>query len=219
MGKQLIIKGADFSENAIDNISPSGLIFKDLLVSDGTAFIDTGIVLANTDVLEITSKYIAKPNVTNALWGWRNSDSSASTNGNVMCIWNAAFDSFSKLVVGSSTGDIPAGYNFLNLRKVTINFQNNTVFLDNTNLSSTYSGTIVYALGTISLGLFGFNTSSGVIGTGNVCAIGGCKITRNGSVILDYRPCIKDGVSGMYNMVTNEFVGPTSGGTFTAIDE
>lgn len=220
MGKLLIIRNADFSQVAVDVVTRAGYVVKNKLHTDGTAYIDTGIVLGANDVLTITG-FMTEASVTEFLYGWRNSGATGATDGNVF--FASLYDSgyhkhYTRVVVGGygGTGNTP-DVALDEEHTIKMDFKNSLAYIDNVSYTATPKVNFPTALGTFTLMLFGLNNQGSIM---NRCSssqyIKSVQITRNGTPILDLIPCIYEGVAGMIDRVSDTFFGPEDGGAFTA---
>lgn len=219
MGKLLIIKDADFSEVAVDVVERAGYVQKSLLRSDGTAHINTGVVVTSNDVLEI--KFFAETPDTDGnyfLWGWRSSGGTATSNGNVQGFVekNSSYN-YKRLSICVGGYMAKSNATFDELHIIKMDFANNAAYIDGVTYSSTPQVNFPTAISGFPLILYAFNNQGTPAGT---CYSGfyikSCTITRNGNKILDLVPCTYNGVAGMWDKVSNTFFGSENEGVFTA---
>lgn len=218
MGKLLIIRDADFSHVAVDVVHRPGFVAKNKLHTDGTAYIDTGIVLGANDVLTITG-CMTDALITEFLYGWRNSGASGSTNGNVFfATINTAGNKFARIAVGGYGNTGYVTNTPLNAEHtIKMDFKNSRAYIDDVPFTATPNVNFPTALGTFTLMLFGLNNQGSIIGK---CSsshyIKSVNIIRNDTPILDLFPCENEGIAGMWDRVSDTFFGPEEGGAFTA---
>lgn len=222
MGRILMINDANFSQNAIGKVYPSDAIIKSKLRNDGTSYINTDIVLANTDVLTVRG-YLSsdnKPNVNNSafLFGWRTMDGGNNTYGNVqaLAVNNAGSTIHGRFLAGGH-GAAVNNFNVDEEHTFVLDFVNNVAYLDGNIYNSSPEVDFSHALGMLPLLLFCVNlqgTTAGFCKSSEY--ISDCTITRNGEKILDLVPCVYNGVAGMWDRVSDTFFGAAAGGVFIA---
>lgn len=233
MGKKLIIKGADFSAVAIDTPIPptppeppiEDIIIKDKLFSDGvTAYIDTNIVLTANDVLDIVLEFGGTFDKTRFAFGWRNVGSSANADGNTMVALNLGYNQARFVSGGYGDANTSILLDKDTEYHIRIDYVHMKTYLNDIEQTSTPAINMQTSLGTIPLALFTANLAGSINQNFLLNAessIKYCGITRNGARILDLKPCHKVSINldGMYDSVSDTFIGPTNGGAFTAQDD
>lgn len=217
MGKSLIINNVDFSHVAVDVVTVyKDMIIYDKLMSDGNAYINTGVVLTENDVLTIEAGYNELIAKTSALFGWRNEGSSGGQSGNTMVIKASNFEKY-RIFVGN--GADKGTYEKLGKRTFVIDYKTGKAFVDGNEIITADTAS---SLGTVSLALFGFNTyDNSVLGIlGNEGFVSSCKVERNNTTIIDLVPCYNkpQGIYGMFDKVSKTFIGPTGNGSFTVAE-
>lgn len=197
---------------------PKGYTQLDYIEGNGTAYIDTGVLLSNTDVFEITFQSLnalASP-VMGAISG---GTSYTSTNNlSVTYTINAGLSAYSVYCDGAA-GNVDYSWNGGNRAdglKHTIKYNglNIAPMLDGVAMTQVTSHTLVENTPTVTTWLFGRNsTSTGTLAQSGV-RIFDFNIQSKGHFIPARRN--SDNVVGMYDLVTGQFFTNAGTGSFTA---
>lgn len=203
MGKRLIIKGADFSQNAV------GDLFVEIasLTSDQNARIDTGIGGGNNN-LSIEIDFLVNPDST----GMYVLGNQVSTSHRVTRIIMQALTGMRTFVnslpaTPSGTSNIPFSTN----TRHHVVMDRTTTSVDGTEYSTTLddSGTE----NNTNIILFHGNlTATSVKGT---ITIYYCKIYDNGVLVRDFVPCRVGTTGYLYDRVSGDLFGNAGTGSFT----
>lgn len=183
----------------------SDLVFYDRLVGDGVAYIDTGVRIAATDVIYMEVKCGVK---NAAFFGAR-----SSYNGYLSLRQANVAGSSVYLRIGSASNTTIAT-DGIHVQTVAIELN----LPDLVYHSGTKSGTLPRNTGlpTITSWLFREHSTYDSP-TSGVSTFSSFKLTRNGEVILDLKPCTYLKEPGMWDMVSETFFGNSnpSGGAFS----
>lgn len=197
---------------------PAGYTQLDYIEGNGTAYIDTGVLLSNTDVFEITFQSLnalASP-VMGAISG---GTSYTSTNNlSVTYTINVGLSAYSVYCDGAA-GHADYSWNGGNRAdglKHTIKYNglNIAPMLDGVAMTQVTSHTLVESTPTVTTWLFGRNsTSTGTLAQSGV-RIFDFNIQSKGHFIPARRN--SDNVLGMYDLVSGQFLTNAGTGSFTA---
>ena len=173
-----------------DNSLPEGYTEVEYIEMDGTEYVDTGVMLASTDVVET---YFKCTNTTTAmaLYGIY------KTNENTSFYANGTFYAYNKTNQKINTDvDVDEEWHLLNH-----NFVQGTVQLDD--ITRTFTP---YTFANTTSCRLGIRLSGSSWGYGFVGQIGSFKIYRNGALLLNYIPAKHGDDVGFYDTVNQEFL-------------
>lgn len=182
--------------------------------SDGKAYILTDIIANNLTGFEITASYTKQADSITC--------GSRATSGNTRFFAPYLLSS-SSLYYGFNTGTSLSYSNKTNTKYIsTINFFNSRCATFRTTQSN--AGTVGSLAGrtlsqqTSAIGIFTFTqTSNSNIGTVHNYTLYSFRISQNNELVRNYVPCYRksDGVIGLYDLITNQFLTNLGNGEFT----
>ena len=202
----------DEMASAVANIPsgglPSGYTQIDYLESDGTQYIDTGVVISadsSDRCVQYEATVFYKTVAANYMGATGNFMFGATaTNKWYICATNSSFASTTNkwydislsMVKGANNGANGTGYTFV------VNTGTTTYTLTGSFTSFTTGGTIM---------LFRYSTNTPIS-----CRIAKFRIVIGAECVRDFIPCIRnsDSVAGMYDIINGQFYTNAGSGTF-----